>query len=265
MNASGRSAVPRTYRYADGGPQVCDLYLPGVPPRGVVVLVHGGYWRARYDRTLQEPVARDLWTRGWAVWNIDYRGVGEGENGGGGWPRTYQDVAAAADLLVPAAADAGLDLAALAAARRPCAVVGHSAGGAMALWLAGRRTPGALRLDAVVAQGAVCDLRVAARRRFGDGAVLDLMGGAGPDEAPDAYAAADPSARLPLGAAILLVTGDRDEAVPYEQSVTFARLAGEAGDDVRLEVVAGDGHFGHLDPEAPAYLVARDWLEALHA
>src|SRR5947209_16715267 len=98
----------REPRYAPAPAQVCELHLPdrpggpgGVagPVRGVVILVHGGFWRARYDRSQEHAVAADLAGDGWAVWNIDYRAVGEGPSAGGGWPRTFEDVAAAVDLL----------------------------------------------------------------------------------------------------------------------------------------------------------------------
>src|SRR5881275_1113766 len=87
------------HRYGDAPAQVCELHLPAGRPRAVAVLVHGGFWRARYDRSQEHEVAADLVARGWAVWNIDYRGVGEGAASGGGWPRTFEDVAAAVDLL----------------------------------------------------------------------------------------------------------------------------------------------------------------------
>src|SRR3954451_572071 len=107
------------HRYGEAPAQVCELHLPDGEARAVAVLVHGGFWRARYDRSQEHEVAADLVARGWAVWNIDYRGVGEGASAGGGWPRTFEDVAAAVDLLADVAAlplDLPLD---------KIAVVGH--------------------------------------------------------------------------------------------------------------------------------------------
>lgn len=187
-----------TYRYGDHPAQVADLHRPDGPSRGVAVLVHGGYWRARYDRSLEHPVAADLVRQGWAVWNVDYRAVGEGPSDGGGWPRTFQDIASGTDLLADAAADHGL-------ATDRVVAVGHSAGGLMALWLAGRPNlpVGAVgagprvRPGAVVAQGSVCDLESGVRQGLGRGAILDLMGGT-PAELPDAYAVANPARLLPL-------------------------------------------------------------------
>jgi acetyl esterase/lipase len=266
------------YRYGEHPAQVAELALPsGMPPgraRGVVVMLHGGFWRARYDRSLQHEVAADLTSRGWAVWNVDYRAVPPGPNDGGGWPRTQQDVAAGIDLLATAAAGHGL--AELVADGSRVVVAGHSAGGCLALWSAARRrlpagTPGAaplVRPRAVIAQAAVCDLVAGARQGLGDGAVVDLMGAppdgpgsGGPGSgAAAAYALASPSALLPLGVRILLVTGADDTVVPPAQSEDFAAAARAAGDDVRLEIVPGEGHFGHLDPRSRSWHAALSWL-----
>lgn len=266
--------TPLTFRYGPHPAQVCDLYLPDGGPgadagtgadaaAGVAVLLHGGYWRARYDRSLQEPVARDLASRGWAVWNVDYRGVDPagGPGGPGTSTGTFADVASALDLLPRVAADLRLPL-------RRVVVVGHSAGGTLALWSAARHrlpdgAPGArpaLRPAAVIAQAAVCDLVSGAREGLGEGAVRDLMGGT-PEDLPREYGRACPAALLPLGVPIALVTGDADDTVPATQSVRFADAARAAGDDVTLVVLPGEGHYGHLDPWSPAWRVARDLLE----
>ncbi len=268
----GATAPTRTYPYGPHPAQVADLYLPAGPagagrrpqsrPRAVAVLVHGGYWRARYDRTLSGLLVDDLLAHGWAVWNVDYRAVGEGPSDGGGWPRTFEDVAAACDLLPDVLTDA-----------LPVVLVGHSAGGALALWLAARHrlpfgAPGArprLRPHAVVAQAAVCDLVTGAHDRLGSGAVRDLMGGADPADNPLAYATANPSALLPLGVPVLVVTGDADDAVPHTQSLAFTDAARAAGDAVTLHVEPGADHFVHLRPGTPAWRVTRAWMQAVVA
>jgi len=256
-------AVPPAFtehRYGDAPAQVCELHLPDGEPRAVAVLVHGGFWRARYDRTQQHDVAADLVARGWAVWNIDYRGVGEGPSAGGGWPRTFEDVAAAVDLLADVAPP-GLPL-------DRVAVVGHSAGGQLALWIAGRHrlppgSPGAgphVRPRAAVAQAGVVDLVTAARQGVGNGAVVDVLG-ATPDADPVRYALTSPVALVPLGVPVLLVTGDEDESVPWHLSASWAAAAQAAGDDVTLHVEPGEGHMGHVDPASRVWSVARDWLD----
>lgn len=256
------------YRYGDHPAQVADLHLPSAPARpdgrvaAVAVMVHGGYWRARYDRTLQHPVAADLLAAGWAVWNVDYRAVGEGPSDGGGWPLTYQDVATAVDLLAVAAAEHGLPL-------DRTGILGHSAGGALALWVAGRHrlpagAPGAqpqVRPVAVVAQAAICDLVTGAADGLGAGAVVDLMQ-LPPQDDPERYRLASATALLPLGLPVLLITGADDDTVPVRQSEAFAAAARAAGDDVTLEVVPDEGHFGHLDPASPVWRCAVDWLTA---
>jgi acetyl esterase/lipase len=255
------------HRYGPHPVQVAHLALPpcearAQAPAPVVIMIHGGFWRARYDAGLQHDVAAVLTSRGVAVWNVDYRAVGAGPSAGGGWPVTYTDVALAVGALVPVAAQHELD------ARR-MAVVGHSAGGALALWVAGRHrlsagSPGAgplLRPAAVVGQAAVCDLVAGARRSLGAGAVRDLMG-AGPDDAPADYAVASPAALLPLGVPVLLVSGADDDVVPSEQSRAFAATALTLGDDVTLEVIPGEAHVEHLDPRSTCWAVTRSWLEA---
>ena len=249
------------HRYGPAHAQVCELHLPEGPPRAVAVLVHGGFWRARYDRSQEHAVAADLVARGWAVWNIDYRGVGEGPSAGGGWPATFQDVGAAVDLL----ADVGAGPPVLPLGR--VAVAGHSAGGQLALWIAGRHrlppgAPGAgprIRPVAAVAQAGVVDLVTAARDGVGNGAVVDLLG-ATPDADPARYALTSPVALVPLGVPVLVITGDEDESVPWQLSASWTAAARAAGDDVTLHVEPGEGHMGHVDPASRVWAVARAYL-----
>lgn len=245
------------YRYGDARAQVCDLWLPprstdGTVPDRTAVLVHGGYWRAGYDRSLQDAVAADLVGAGWAVWNTDYRAVGNG----GGWPATLDDASAAVQLLARAAAEHGLDLG-------RTALVGHSAGGQLALLAAARagREGAAVRPVGVVAQAAVADLVAGDAEGLGGGAVADLLGG-GAAQVPERYAAADPVQLLPLGVPVLAVTGAEDSTVPVAQSQRYADAARAAGDDVELVVVPGEGHLAHLDPRSDCWAEARRWLDA---
>ena len=121
-------------------------------------MIHGGFWRARYGRKLMHPVCRDLASRGWAAWNLEYRRLGR--LSGGGWPTTFDDVAAGVDHLAELAAP--LDLSRIVA-------IGHSAGGHLAAWAAARpRLPGCapgaaprVPVTAVVSQAGVVDLRLA--------------------------------------------------------------------------------------------------------
>ena len=264
--AAAPGSTRRTYRYGPAKAQAADLHLPAAPPHGVVVLVHGGYWQKGYDRSLEDDVAADLVTAGWAVWNLDYRAVGDG----GGWPSTFDDVAAGTDHLAVAAREHRLALDRVVA-------VGHSAGGTLALWLAARGHGDAtaremhdhegmggaavVRVTGVVTQAGVNSLADGSEYRLGGGAVDRVMGGS-PQQVPERYAAADPSQHLPLGVPVLVVTGTDDRLVPSTQSRDYAAAATAAGDDVRLEVVAGDDHFAHLDPESGSWRAVRTWLDA---
>jgi len=255
-SADGEQLLPRPYGGADA--QVADLRLPAQRTTdGVVVLVHGGYWQSGYDRSLEDAVAADLVGRGVPVWNLDYRAVGDG----GGWPQTFTDVAAGMDGLAEVAGEYDLDLARVV-------VVGHSAGGALALWAAARHrlpdgAPGAgpaVRPVAAVTQAGVNDLVAGARAGLGGGAVESLLGVSPDDDPRGVYDLASPAALVPLGVPTLVVTGGQDTAVPPEQSTSYAEAARAAGDDVTLEVVDGEGHFEHLDPGSVVWTTARDWL-----
>lgn len=236
--------MPARHAYADHASGFAELRLPqGDGPHPVVVLVHGGFWRARYGLELMDDLAVDLAARGFAAWNVEYRRVGAG----GGWPATCEDVGAAIDAL--ADVDAPLDL-------RFVATIGHSAGGHLALWAASRA--GRVAVTHAVGQAAVSDLVGGAG--LGDGATAAFMGGS-PAAMAEAYALASPRALLPLGVPILLVHGDRDEDVPIRQSVEFAREGYAAGDDVVLEIREGEGHYEHLDPGSEAWAAVTSWLE----
>ena len=256
----------RTYSYGSDRSQRADLYLPaaagrrsgrasgpgpGSGPHPVIVLIHGGSWTARYGRAVMRGLAGDLRRRGWAVWNIEYRRVGDG----GGWPATFDDVAAAIDHLPEL--DAPLDL-------ERVTVLGHSAGGHLALWAAGREhlPAGAsghivgaprVRLERVVAQAGVCDL-ADAHRRWGGGAVRALMGGS-PEELPERYAVGDPMRLLPLSVPALLVHGTLDDTVSVKLSRNYERAARAAGGQVELVEVPGEAgrHRAHIDPRGLAW------------
>lgn len=243
--AEARPVAAERRDYGPGPDQDAVLRLPAGPgPYPVAVVVHGGFWQARYTRRTTEAMAAGLAEAGWASWNVEYRRLGAG----GGYPATLEDVAAACRALrtfgVPLDPDRTI-------------AVGHSAGGQLALWLAAEGL-----VAAAASLGGVCDLRAAAAAGLGDGAVRDLLGG-GPDERPERYAHADPAQRLPVAARLLLVHGRDDDRVPVEQSRSFAAAAAAAGVDCRLVELEATGHFEPIDPRSTAWGVVASGLEAL--
>ena len=259
MEVLTRPAPPPdlTLRYGDGAEQVVDVRLPrrGAGRRPLVVVVHGGFWRAAYDRGHTGPQASALADAGYAVAVPEYRRVGQP---GGGWPGTFDDTAAWSDRLVDLVAD-GLGQDVVDPER--VVYVGHSAGGHLALWAASRHRlpetsawhrPAPLPVRGVVALAGVCDLHLAAELHLSDGATQDLMGG-GPATVPERYAAADPSLLLPSGARSVLVHGVDDVNVPVSSSRAYEQRARAAGDPVELVELPGTGHFEVIDPLTTAW------------
>lgn len=245
------------HAYGPGADQFLELTLPvaGSGPAPVAVVLHGGFWRAAFGVDLARPLAADLAASGFAAVAVEYRRVGAG----GGWPATLQDVAAAVDALPDLPESGRLDL-------TDVTVIGHSAGGHLAAWLAGRPrlpagAPGAdpvVRVTAAVLQAGVLDLRLAAEQRLGNGAVVDFLGG-GPDEHPERYAVADPVRLLPTGVRVLCVHGSADVVVPVQQSRRYATAAAAVGDRVEVRVLPGD-HMTVIDPQSEAWAAVRDWM-----
>ncbi len=231
------SSRPSTHAYGRLKDQVGDLLLPAgaSEPLPVVVLVHGGFWRERYRRDTLAPLAEAIAAEGYATWNIEYRRVGAS---GGGHPETADDVLAAFDALggLPAPLDLGR-----------VTVVGHSAGGHLALWLAAQR-----RFAGVVALAGVADLVAADEQHLGSDAVREfLRGGAAAD-----HGEADPARLVPTGVPSLLVHGDEDANVPLDQSERYLAAATAAGDDCRLLRIDGADHFVVIDPSSDAWAQA---------
>ncbi|MFC4942151.1 alpha/beta hydrolase family protein [Pseudonocardia sp. GCM10023141] len=254
-------AEPRRLPYGGHPSQFGELTLPAGdgPVRGVVVVIHGGFWRQQYGLELGRPLATDLANAGLAAWNIEYRRVG----GDGGWTATFDDVAAAVDLLAGPVQEA-------AGGRLPLdrvVALGHSAGGHLAAWLAARPglpagVPGAapvVRLHGAVSQAGVLDLVDGAERSVGAGAMQDLLGGE-PTAVSERYAIASPIARLPLGVRVICVHGTADRNVPIRQSERFVAAAGSAAELITLD---GVDHFAVIDPSTPAWAACRDGVERL--
>ena len=205
--------------------------------RPLVVLIHGGFWRDQYRLDLMHGLRDDLAAAGYGVWNIEYRRVGPS---GGGWDTTTADVAAAIDHAAMAGwADHGL------------AVIGHSAGGHLALWNAGR--PGAVRSpDLTVGQAPVADVIGANREAVGRDATPNFVGGS-VDEFPDRYAHVQPRPGDFAGRT-MVIHGTADENVPIWQSTNL---------DGKVDVVHtphGVDHFNVIDPAHASWALVRDEL-----
>ncbi|MEW5927898.1 MAG: alpha/beta hydrolase [Gemmatimonadota bacterium] len=252
---AAQPAPPAGERVAYGGApqQFGELRLPDGPgPHPVVVLLHGGCWQNEYDLGYVAAPAEALRRAGFATWTLEYRRIGDA---GGAWTGTFQDVARGTDHLRELARTRPLDLGRVVLA-------GHSAGGHLALWLAARRNLPAgsplrsadpLPVRGVVPLAGIADLRAyAAGAGSCNAAVPQLMGGA-PDAVSDRYAQANPPELLPLGVPVRLVQGDRDPIVPVAQAAAFEAAARAAGDDARVVLLEGAGHFDVVAPFAPAW------------
>lgn len=255
---------PRSLPYGPDPSQHAVLHLPpdgGAGPLPVVVVLHGGYWRAQYGLELGTPLAVDLTNAGVAALNVEYRRVGAG----GGFPTTLTDVAAAVDLLAEVAGRAGraLDL-------DRVVFLGHSAGGQLAAWAASRArlpagAPGAgprVAARGVVTQAGVLDLVAGAEQGLGAGAVVDLLGGP-PTAQAARYAVASPAALVPAPCPVVCVHGTADVTVPPDQSRRYVDAALAAHGQARLRMLDGVDHFRLIDPADPAWGVVRDEVLAL--
>ena len=234
--------------YGDGPHRYAELTRPEGRSRGVVAVIHGGFWKAAYDCSLGRSLAADLAARGWTAWNLEYRRVGNG----GGAPHTLDDVAAGLDALRTVD---DLDLSTVV-------TLGHSAGGHLATWAASRlrfdRWAGGVPVTAVVSQAGVLDLRSAYDDRLGGGAVEAFLGHAPTDQDDPA----DPLRQVPLDVPVWCVHGRADDIVPPSQSRAYVAAAGAAGATAELVEVDGD-HFAVIDPATDAWLRIVGILDAL--
>ncbi len=259
------SSKPIRLAYGHEELQFGELCLPDqAGPHPTVILIHGGYWRARYKLELMNGIAEDLTKRGYAAWNIEYRRVG---NPGGGWPGTLQDVARATDFLRELAPSYSLDVTKVVA-------IGHSAGGHLAFWLAAReripifaqnspiggsqlpdendKTGTPLALAGAISLAGVVDLEMAWRLHLSDDAVVEFLGGT-IASVPERYAVASPAAMLPLGVPQVLIHGTSDDNVPVEVSRAYVKAARSVHDPITYIELEGVDHFDVIDPHSEAW------------
>lgn len=250
-------------RYGEGAEHVIELWFPkGVPPFRTVVVIHGGFWSAEYDRAHIRPLCVELAGRGYLTAALEYHRVGQDR---GGWPGTFMDIADGLDAL-PGLTDG------LVRGERTV-LLGHSAGGHLAVWAAcRRRLPGGspghraerLRGRGVVSLAGVCDLEVAHALDLDDGAVSRLLGGT-PSQVPFRYRMADPRHLLPVEGHCVLVHGDEDDRVPLLVSERFHEAAVAEGSDITMTKLAGIGHFELIEPNSTVFPVVLDAIGAAFA
>jgi acetyl esterase/lipase len=252
--------------YGSDSLQFGDLWIPA-PPHAhalvpVIVVVHGGWWQNAYDLAYCGFLCEALKAMGIAAWSLEYRRVGDA---GGAWPGTIQDVAAGFDFVATLAKTFPLDLDRVVAA-------GHSAGGQLAFWLAGRHhiphqsslhePQPKVAVKGLVGLAGAVDLRLtidlSGLFEFANGkpSVISLMGGT-PQQFPERYAAANPGDLLPLNVRQVLVQGSDDEQIPPTLPQRYADNARRQGDSVEVKIVRGAGHFDVVDPASGAWPTVR--------
>ncbi|MEH0973398.1 prolyl oligopeptidase family serine peptidase [Micromonospora sp. CPCC 205546] len=233
-----------TVSYGDHPDQIADLRRPAGsgPARRLVVVVHGGFWRSGYDLRHTDPLAVALAALGHPVAQVEYRRTGQP---GGGWPGTLTDVLTGVTELPRLAAEA---LPGRVAAAAPL-LVGHSAGGHLALYVA---TAAPAAVGGVLALAPVSNLAEAYRLDLDDGAVAALLGG-GPADVPERYADADPRSSVPIPTRTVVIHGALDQQVPVGMSREFVAASRAAGGDIRLLELPECEHFGLIDPLSAAW------------
>ena len=219
-------------RYGPADEQVVDRFDAAEPGGVGVLLFHGGCWRHAVDRQHASPLASALARHGFTTWSGEYRRLG----GGGGFPETFTDVADAAELVWSDAPTVGVD-------PRRIVIVGHSAGGQLALWVAAERRRTGAPPRGVVALAAVCDLSASVAEGMCDGDAAAFL-----DGTPERLALVSPAHRLPTGVPHRHIVGVNDTVVPPEHIERFVRRARDAGDDVGVTAIPG----GHFEPIASA-------------
>lgn len=252
-----RPSPDRNVAYGPAAQEFGQLWLPkGRGAHRVVVLIHGGCWLASLPGLeLMAYAADDLRARGFAVWNIEYRRLGEA---GGGYPGTFLDAGAAVDALRTMAGRYNLDL-------RHVVLVGHSAGGQLALWAAARHridtssqlyAAHPLPVAGVVSLAGIDDLSTYKRvgpEACGGPATIDRLVGADRRAIATIFADTSPAALVPIGAPQTIVSGDLDLIVPPIFGKAYAAKAAAAGDQVKTLSIPGAGHFELIDPQSAAW------------
>ncbi|MFD6884632.1 alpha/beta hydrolase family protein [Rhodococcus sp. NPDC060084] len=247
-----RTRIP----YGPGPEQFGHLYLPEAAngPVPVVMVVHGGYWSGRYGLNLGTPIALELSRHGVVAWNVEYRRIGAG----GRWREMSADILAAYHAIPTLVAECA-EKSGVAVDLDRVRIVGHSAGGQLAVWLAAQ--PVTPRPQLVVAQAGALDLASAGERGRRIDYIEDLFG-MQYDEDPALYRSASPMHCVPIGVPVAVVHGSEDAQVPVSVATRYEKAARAAGDDVTLHVVDGEDHYAFLDKTSRSWALSRELLTA---
>ncbi|QHL89450.1 alpha/beta fold hydrolase [Nibribacter ruber] len=239
--------------YGTDSLQFGELRLPqGKGPFPVVVVIHGGCWLSQYNYQYMNHASAALTKAGYATWNIEFRRVG---NPGGGWPGTFLDVAQGIDFVKQLAKQYPVNA-------KEVVLMGHSAGGHLALWAATRHCISKesplykqkpLKIKGVVSLAGIADLKTYATAPGScNSAVPQLMGGR-LDQVPDLYAVASPLGRMPLKLPVRMVQGDKDPIVPVSQAKSMASFSSQKQYLVQEVIVPNAGHFDLVAPTSPVW------------
>ena len=236
--------------YGADASQFAELRLPkSKGPFPLVTNIHGGFWRAKYDLAHTGHLCAALTAKGIATWNIEYRRVG---NKGGGWPGTFEDVRNAYRYLAQIDKKYNLDLGKFL-------VMGHSAGGELALCLAAHEPA----IKSVVSLAGVVDLKQAYDQHLSNDAVVEFLGGT-PSQVTEHYREADPMEEpLPRSTVQWLIHGAGDDTVPSTFSRNYAQKKKASGEDVHYTEISTAGHFDLIDPRSRAWPTVEDTVRHL--
>ena len=251
-----------TFAYGGAPSQFAELFRPvGKGPFPVVVLVHGGCWTVEYGGIRQmRNVAGALAARGIAVWNVEYRRIEEG----GGYPGTYLDMNAALDKLAAVAPAQALDTGRIVA-------MGHSAGGQLVQWIAGRaRIPASsplyhprhLPVRDVISLGGLADLRNERTLIANScGRSTEQLAGLPSAARPDVFVDTNAAELMPNGSRTVLITGELDTVSPPRAAYAYAARAQAAGDFARVIVLPNASHYDEIAASSPAWALILPAIE----
>ncbi|WP_158944081.1 alpha/beta hydrolase [Granulicella sp. S190] len=273
MDVLSRPAPNADHRifYGTNPYQFGDLWIPQTKNKSLfplIVFFHGGWWKSKYDLAYAGHLCAALKSIGIASWSVEYRRVGET---GGGWPTTFEDAAAGLEFVRTLAKTYPFDL-------ERVITMGHSAGGHLAFWVAGRHhiephhelaiLPSHVSLLGTIALAGAVDLRLTidlsgyftfAHDRH---EVYALMGGP-PDLLPERYKAGNPGDLLPFNMPQFLIQGTKDDQIPLGLPSRWAILARGAGDEVKVEMIPSADHFDVVDPESEAWRTVSETVRSL--